>query len=102
MRKLLAPILFDDHDKEGGERLRESIVAPAQRSPQAEAKARTKRTLDEGPVQSFQSLLADLATIVKNKHRPKNAAALEFEVITTPTPHQQRAFDLLGVSHRAT
>jgi hypothetical protein len=102
MRRTLMPILFDDDDKPAGERLRESIVAPAQRSPRAEAKARTKRTLDERPVQSFQSLLADLATIVKSTHRPKNATALEFEVITTPTPHQQRALDLLGVSHRAT
>ena len=75
--------------------------APAQRSPEATAKARTKRTVDGLPVQSFQTLLADLATIVKNTNRPKNVAALTFEVITTPTGLQQRALDLLGVSYRA-
>ncbi|MGH7429375.1 MAG: IS1634 family transposase, partial [Candidatus Methylomirabilaceae bacterium] len=35
MRQGLAPILFDDHDKPAGERLRSSVVAPARRSPQA-------------------------------------------------------------------
>jgi hypothetical protein len=100
MRQALAPMLFDDHDKKAGARLRESIVAPACRSPEAEVKARTKRTLDGQPVQSFQSLLADLATIVKNTNRPRSASHLTFEVITTPTTHQQRALDLLGVSHR--
>ncbi len=100
MRRALAPILFDDHDKQAGESLRRSIVAPAQRSPEAQAKARTKRTRDGQPVESFQSLLADLATIVKNQNRAKGAPALQFETITTPTSQQQRALDLLGVSHR--
>ena len=100
MRKALAPLLFDDTDKEAGEKLRSSIVAPAQRSPEAMEKARTRRNTENQPVQSFQSLLADLGTIVKNTHRPRDASALTFEIVTTPTPHQQRAFELLGVSHR--
>ena len=100
MRQALAPILFDDHDQEAGASLRGSIVAPAQRSPEAQAKARTKRTRDGEPVESFQSLLANLATIVKNQNRAKGAPGLEFETITLPTPQQQRAFELLGVSHR--
>jgi len=100
MRRALAPILFDDHDKPAGERLRASIVAPAQRSPEAQRKARSRRTETGEPVQSFQGLLRDLATLVKNRNRVQRAGGLEFEVTTTPTPHQQRAFDLLGVSHR--
>jgi len=100
MRKALAPILFDDHDPEAGEQRRRSVVAPAQRSTAAEMKAHTKRSEDGGPAESFQSLLADLATIVKNRHRSKAVSAPEFETITTPTPHQQRAFELLGVSYR--
>ena len=100
MRRALAPILFDDHDKEAGENLRASIVAPARRSPGAELKAQTKRSEENEPVGSFQSLLGDLATIVKSRHRPKAVEGPEFEIITTPTPHQQRALDLLGVSHR--
>lgn len=100
MRQALAPLLFDDTDKEAGQKLRSSIVAPAQRSPEALEKARTRRNTENQPVQSFQSLLADLGTIVKNTHRAQDASALTFEIVTTPTPHQQRAFELLGVSHR--
>ena len=47
-------------------------------------------------------MLGNLATIVKNTKRPKGSEGLEFEITTTPTPHQQRAFVLLGVSHGLT
>jgi len=97
MRQGLAPILFDDHDKPAGERLRSSVVAPARRSPQAEDKARSKRTDDDLPAHSFQSLLRDLATVVKNRVQPKDAATPAFDRITSPTALQQRALDLLGV-----
>lgn len=98
MRRDLAPMLFDDHDKAAGESSRESVVAPAQRSPAAKAKALTKRTEDDEPVHSFQSLLRDLRTIVKNRIQFKEAPSAEFERITTPTPVQRRALDLLKVS----
>jgi hypothetical protein len=39
-------------------------------------------------------------TIVKNRIRPKLGATATFDKITTPTPIQQRAFDLLQVSPR--
>src|SRR3989442_1260753 len=71
MRRALAPILFDDDDKAIGEALRPSVVAPAQRSPRAKAKALTKRTDEGEPVHSFQSLLRHLRTIVKNRMRLK-------------------------------
>jgi transposase len=100
MRRALAPILFDDHNKAEARGLRTSIVAPAQRSAQALLKAATKRTEDGLVVESFQSLLADLATIVQNLNRPKAVTGPEFETFTTPSPQQQRAFDLLGVSYR--
>ena len=100
MRGALAQILFDDDDKATAERLRRSVVAPAQRSPRALKKIHTKRTDDGSPVHSFQTLLNDLATIVKNRVQPKHIAVESFEKITTPTPLQQRALDLLGVSHR--
>lgn len=38
MRQLLAPMLFDDAEPDAGDALRSSVVAPAQRSPQAEQK----------------------------------------------------------------
>jgi len=98
MRRAWAPLLFDDADPAAAEAARRSVVAPAQRSPRAKAKAFTKRTEEGEPVHSFQSLLRHLRTIVKDRMRLKSAAAMEFDKLTTPTPLQQRALDLLGVS----
>ena len=97
MRRTLAPMLFDDDDKSGAASKRESIVAPAQRSDSALEKAATKNTRDGLPVHSFQTLLADLATITKNRVASK-AAGLEFDRITRPTPLQACALELLEVS----
>ena len=101
MRQALAPILFDDDDKEYAESLRTSIVAPAQRSPKALSKAQAKRTVDNEPVHSFRSLLKDLATLAKNQLRSpaisKTETTTEFEMLTTPTPLQRRAFELLEI-----
>src|SRR5215469_7863195 len=66
MRQRLAPMLFDDTDKEAAEALRDSVVAQAQRSPAAVTKQTTGQTEDGLPVHSFRSLLADLATLVRN------------------------------------
>ena len=66
MRQRLAPMLYDDDDKQAAEALRVSVVAKAQRSPAAVAKQTTGRTDDGFPVHSFQTLLADLATIARN------------------------------------
>jgi transposase len=100
MRRALAPILFDDDDKATAARRRASAVAKAQRSDKAERKARSKLTADGSPVHSFQTLLRDLATLAKNRLHAKDSSAQPFEMLTTPTPLQQRAFDLLGVSAR--
>ncbi len=103
MRQWLAPMLFEEDEPEVAEALRDSVVAPARRSPSTEKKARTKRTTDGEPVHSFQTLLKDLATIAKNRVQPKIAAenqanpSSEFSLITIPTPIQRRAFELLGV-----
>lgn len=100
MRQLLAPLLFDDDDKPQAQAARVSIVAPAQRSPAAKRKASTKHTSGGLKVHSFQTLLGDLATIVKNRIRPKDKKIAPFDMLTQPTPLQQRAFDLLGLTFR--
>ena len=46
------------------------------------------------------SLLADLATICLNQIQPADPALPGFQLVTTPTPLQRQALDLLGVSHR--
>ena len=98
MRQRLAPLLFDDEDPAAGRALQSSPVAPAQRSPTANRKAAAKRTDDDKPVHSFQTVLADLATIAKNRIQPSVPGAESFEKITRPTSNQQRILDLLGVS----
>ena len=100
MRQALKPLLFDDDDPAAAEAARASIVAPAQRSPRAKAKAATKRTAEGRPVHSFQTLLADLATLTQNQVRPLGVNGPMLHILTTPTPLQQRAFELLGVSAR--
>jgi len=100
MQARLAPILFTDDDKATAQAVRHSPVAPAARSPRALAKAAAKRTEDDLPVHSFDSLLADLATICLNQIQPADPALPGFRLVTTPTTTQRQALDLLGVSHR--
>ena len=97
MRRALAPLLFDDHDRAAAQAQRKSIVAPATRSPKALQKAHAKRTEDGLPVHSFQTLIADLATITKNTVVLNQTS---MQILTTPTPLQQRALELLKVSLR--
>jgi transposase len=100
MRQLLAPILFDDDDRAQAQAARASIVAPAQRSASAKLKALTKQTSDGLRVHSFQTLIGDLATIVKNRIQPTDKNIAVFDMLTLPTAIQQRALDLLGVTLR--
>ena len=97
LRVRLAPMLYDDDDKEAAEALRESPVAKAQRSLAALAKSATGRTAEGAPVHSFQSLLADLATLTRNTVVTAIAPERPFTVLTRPTLVQQKAFDLLGI-----
>ena len=98
MRQLLAPLLFDDHDKPQARIIRASVVAPAQRSAAALRKAATQKTNDGFPVHSFQTLLGDMATIAKNRIQPTDRKIPAFDMLTTPTALQQRALQLLGVT----
>jgi DDE family transposase len=95
LRQALAPLLFDDHDRAGGEARRTSPVAKAEPSPAAKRKATTKRTEERLPVHSFRSLLADLATLTRNTVRFGRGTTTE--LLATPTPLQQRVLDLLGL-----
>ena len=96
MRKALAPLLFDDHDKENARKGRSSPVAPAKVSAAAKAKAASRKTADGHPVHSFRTLLQDLATLTRNTVRLGDA--LPAAMLATPTPLQQEVFDKLEVS----
>jgi len=97
MQARLAPMLFTDDAKPAA---RTSPVAPATRSASALAKAATKRTEAGQPVHSFATLLRDLATICLNHIQPADPGLPGFRLVTTPTPIQRQALDLLSVSHR--
>ena len=97
MRQRLAPMLFDDTDKDAAAALRASVVAQADRSPAAVTKQTTGLTEDGLPVHSFRSLLADLATLTRNTITTAITPHYPLTVLTRTTPIQQKAFDLLGV-----
>jgi transposase len=98
MREKLAPLLFDDHERDEAEASRDSIVQPAPRSVAARAKDKTKQTEDGLPVHSFRTLLADLGTLAKNSVRVQGESRSAFYELTRPTPLQQRALELLGIA----
>ena len=90
------PLLFCDEDQEA--KATRDPVAPAKRSEAALRKVRS-RTLDDGTeAHSFQTLLKLLSGIVRNDCRVPGAGPDDptFEIVTTPSAKQQRAYDLLG------
>lgn len=95
MRDRLRELLFDDDDREAAQQSRRSVVAPAKRSESASAKDATLRTASGLPVQSFQDLLKDLATLNRNTVRLESSGA-EFSQLTEATPLQRRVFELLS------
>src|SRR5216684_3880644 len=98
MRQRLAPMLYDDTDKDAAETLRASVVTKAQRSPAAVTKQTTGRTDDGLPVHSFRTLLDDLATLTRNTLVTAIAPRQPFALTARPTPLQQKAHDLLGLA----
>jgi transposase len=97
MRQRLAPMLYDDTDKDVAETLRSSVVAKAERSPTAVTKQTTGRTADGLPIHSFRTLLDDLATLTRNTLVTAIAPEQPFSLTARPTPLQQKAHDLLGL-----
>ena len=95
MREAWRELMFADTDQDA--KASRDPVAPAKRSKAAQTKA-ARHTLDDGtPAHSFATLMAELATIVRNTCRTP-LAAIEpptFEVLTTPNAKQQRALELL-------
>lgn len=97
MRKALAPLLFDDEELDE-RRKRRDPVKPAKPSDSAKRKKTVRLTPDGLEVHSFQTLLAELATLSRNRCRVKSdPVGPTFYELTEPTPLQKRAFELLGV-----
>jgi transposase len=95
MREAWRELLFADEDTQA--KADRDPVAPAQRSDKALKKI-AQRTLEDGTrVHSFQTLLQELATIVRNTcvTRDARAGSHPFQMTTTPNPTQRRALELL-------
>jgi transposase len=95
LRRAWAPLLFEDEERHE-ERARRDPVLPAQPSAPAQTKKRSQETVDGLPVQSFQSLLAALASRARVTYELKSEdAAATFQQVPPPTPLQARAYDLI-------
>lgn len=97
LRRALAPLLFQDHDRAAAAKERTSVVAKAELSPAAREKKARGRTEDGLPLHSFRTLLAELATATRSRVR---AGGHTFDQLTSLTPLQTRAFQLLEVPWR--
>ena len=95
MRETWRELMFADTDQLAKET--RDPVAPATRSEPARTKATTHALSDGSPAHSFSTLMAELATIVRNTCRaPSNgSAAPTFEITTIPNPKQRHALALI-------
>ena len=96
MRQAWRALMFAGEDQAA--KLTRDPVAPARRSDAAMKKAASHTLNDGTPVHSFQTLMAELSTIVRNTCRAPNGpeGAPTFQITTTSTPKQQRALELIG------
>jgi hypothetical protein len=91
LRQAWAPLTFTDEHPP----TRDNPVAPAQRSPQARAKAATQHDADGNPLHSFGGLLDHLATLTRNDIH-YHGTKTRVPTLAEPTPEQRRAFDLIN------
>jgi transposase len=95
MREAWRELMFADTDQAA--KATRDPVAPAERS-QAALNKLASHTVDDGtPAHSFSTLMAELATIVRNTCRTPRAGpeAPTFDIVTTPNATQRHALDLI-------
>jgi transposase len=95
MRKAWRQLMFADEDQAA--KASRDPVAPAQRSEEAQAKARNRTLPDGTPAHSFATLLAELSSIVRNTclATPPDQPASTFDAVTRTNAKQQQALNLL-------
>jgi len=92
LARRLAPLLFADDTPLSAA----DPVTPAERSPQAAAKAGSGRTADGQVAHSLEDLLSDLGTLCRNEVRIGEGEHT-FPRLTTASELQASAFELLGI-----
>jgi hypothetical protein len=98
LRDAWAPILFHDHDRAAAHKERASPVAAADISDAAKRKRGSRRSDDGVPVNSFRGLIDHLATMTLNLVASPQAPNATITLCAKPTPLQDKAFQLLGVT----
>ena len=97
LRRAWAPLLFEDEELPQ-QRSRRDPVLPARGSESAQAKKLTHQTADGLPVQSFATLLADLASRARVTYSLKtDKSGPTFQQVPPPTPLQAKAYELLNL-----
>ena len=97
LRRVWAPLLFDDEELPQ-ERRRRDPVLPARSSESAKAKKLTHQTAEGLPVQSFATLLSDLASRARVTYSLKtDQSGPTFQQVPPPTPLQAKAYELLNL-----
>jgi hypothetical protein len=91
LRTAWAPLTFTDEDPPQ----QDNPVAPARRSPHAQAKASYQHDPAGRPYRSFRGLLEHLATLTRNQVRFAGTRT-DIPVLAEPTSTQREAFDLIG------
>jgi hypothetical protein len=95
LRRAWAPLTYTDEQPP----TRDNPVAPAQRSATAARKASRRRDELDQPVRGFRGLLDHLATLTRNDiQHGQHADAPVVPTLSTPTPTQRRAFELLSTT----
>jgi len=96
MRQAWSPLMFADCNQKA--KLTRDPVAPAKRSEAAMKKVLSHTLQDGTTTHSFQTLLSELQTVVRNTCRtPKSANdASTFQITTTQNEKQKRALELIG------
>jgi hypothetical protein len=89
LRQAWAPLTFTDEHPPA----RANPVAPARRSPSADAKAAGKTGPGNQPVRGFRDLIDHLATLTRDTIV---VGGQTVDKLAAPTPTQRRAFDLIG------
>ena len=97
LRRAWAPLLFEDEELPQ-QRSRRDPVLPASSSESAQAKKHTHQTADGLPVQSFATLLSDLASRARVTYSLKtDKSGPTFQQVPPPTPLQAKAYELLNL-----
>ena len=93
LRRAWAPLTFTDENPP----VPDNPVAPARRSPTAQAKASCQHDPADRPYRSFRGLLEHLATLTRNQVR-FTGTQVTIPMLTEPTSAQREAFTLLGAA----